>query len=279
MRPVAIPTYINQLWKANEQTDAHNISLIQKNYQALNDSTPEVSVVIPAYNEEKNILRTLLALTSNTTRRSVEIIVVNNNSSDNTEALVEATGVTCIRETKQGITAARNAGLAAARGTYILNADADSIYPARWIEEMTKPLTEGNNVSITYGKFAFIPTGSTTRFSYFFYELVADSVRWVNKTFKEEAVNVYGFNSGFRRQEGIAVDGFNHPPGANEDGWLAVKLRGKGFGKLLCVTAPSAMVWTADRRIEMDGGLWTAVFKRVKRILFPSTNTELRKDL
>jgi glycosyltransferase involved in cell wall biosynthesis len=279
MRPIAIPTYINQLWKANEQTDAHNISLIQKNYQALNHASPEVSIVIPAYNEEKNILRTLLALTSNTTTRSVEIIVVNNNSSDNTEALVKATGVTCIHEAKQGITAARNAGLATARGTYVLNADADSIYPAHWIDEMTQPLTTGNKVCITYGKFAFIPTGNTSRFSYFFYEIMADSVRWVNKTFREEAVNVYGFNSGFRRQEGIAVDGFHHPPGANEDGWLAVKLRDKEFGKLHCVTAPSAMVWTADRRIEMDGGLWTALFKRIKRILFTSTNTELRKDL
>jgi glycosyltransferase involved in cell wall biosynthesis len=279
MRPVAIPSYISQLWKANEQTDAHNISLIQKKYQALNHAFPEVSVVIPAYNEEKNILRTLLALTSSTTTRPVEIIVVNNNSSDNTGALVTATGITCIHEAKQGITAARNAGLAAARGTFVLNADADSIYPPHWIDEMTRPLAAGNNVCITYGKFAFIPTGSTSRLSYFFYELAADSVRWVNKTFREEAVNVYGFNSGFRRQEGISVEGFNHPPGANEDGWLAVKLRNKGFGKLHCVTAPSAMVWTADRRIEMDGGLWTALLKRVKRILFPSSNTEIRKDL
>ncbi len=33
--------------------------------------------------------------------------------------------------------------------------------------------------------------------SIFFYEYMADFMRWVNKRFREEAVNVYGFNSGF----------------------------------------------------------------------------------
>ncbi len=279
MRPITIPSNIRQLWNADSNGPEENIELINQRYKSLLNGTPEVSVVIPAYNEEKNILRTLLSLSSNTTKRSVEIIVVNNNSKDNTEALVKATGVICITETKQGITAARNAGLAIARGKYVLNADADSIYPPDWIEEMATPLADGNNTSITYGRFAFIPTGNTSRFSYFFYEEIADTIRWINKMFREEAVNVYGFNSGFRRVEGLDVNGFDHPPGSNEDGWMAVKLRDKGFGKLYCVNNVTAMVWTADRRIEMDGGLWKALFKRVKRILFPSKKIVIRKDL
>jgi len=278
MRPIAIPAHIQELWEADTATNEENISVISRQYESLFKGSPEVSVVIPAYNEEKNILRTLRSLTGNKTGRSVEIIVVNNNSKDNTEALVKATGITCITETKQGITAARNAGLAVAKGKYVLNADADSIYPPDWIEEMTAPLADGN-ACITYGRFAFIPTGSTSRTSYFFYEEMADTIRWINKKFREEAVNVYGFNSGFRRDEGLQVEGFNHPPGANEDGWLAVKLREKGFGKLHFVTNTNAMVWTADRRIEMDGGLWKALFMRAKRILFPPKEIVIRKDL
>ena len=278
MRPIAIPAHIKQLWEADRATNEDNIALVSRQYKSMLKGEPEVSVVIPAYNEEKNILRTLRSLTGNKTGRSVEIIVVNNNSKDNTESLVKAAGVTCITETKQGITAARNAGLAVATGKYVLNADADSIYPPDWIEEMTAPLAAGDTC-ITYGRFAFIPTGKTTRFSYFFYEEMADTIRWINKKFREEAVNVYGFNSGFRRAEGLQVDGFNHPPGANEDGWLAVKLRDKGFGKLLCVTNSNAMVWTADRRIEMDGGLWKALYMRAKRILFPPKEIVIRKDL
>ena len=278
MRPIAIPSYISQLWNANHNSRDENIDLVRQQYRKLYKGAPEVSIVIPAYNEEDNILRTLLSLTRNETARSVEIIVVNNNSKDNTEALVNTTGIKCILETKQGITAARNAGLAVAQGKYILNADADSIYPPHWVEEMIKPL-EQNDTSITYGRFAFIPTGRTSRFSYYWYEQMAEAIRWVNKNFREEAVNVYGFNSGFRREQGISVNGFDHPPGANEDGWLAVKLRDKGYGKLHCVRATKAMVWTADRRIEMDGGLWKALFMRFKRILFPPKDIVIRKDL
>ncbi len=278
MRPVSIPDEIKDLWGTTSRSEEEVIREIRKCYNAFLKGTIEVSVVIPAYNEEKNILRTLLSLASNVTDRSIEIIVVNNNSVDRTEALVKATGVTCITELKQGITAARNAGLSVARGKYVLNADADSIYPPLWIEEMISPLEKGE-VSMTYGRFGFIPTGSTTRFSYYFYEQAADTIRWINKRFREEAVNVYGFNSGFRRTEGLQVNGFDHPPGANEDGWLAVKLRDKGFGKLYCVNKSEAMVWTSDRRIEIDGGLWSALYKRAKRIIFPPKEIEIRKDL
>jgi glycosyltransferase involved in cell wall biosynthesis len=279
MRPIAIPSYIRKLWNDGANTPEENIALINQRYKALHKGTPEVSVVIPAYNEEKNILRTLLSLSSNITVRSVEIIVVNNNSTDNTKALVQATGIQCILETTQGITAARNSGLAAATGKYILNADADSIYQADWIEKMVTPLAGNDKISVTYSRFGFIPTDNTLRISYFIYENIADITRWFNKKYKEEAVNVYGFSSGFRRTEGLQVDGFNHPPGTNEDGWLALKLRDKGFGKLHCVTSSKAMVWTADRRIGADGGLWKAFFLRFKRVIFPSKEMIIRKDL
>ena len=248
-------------------TNATRTTFIQQHYKALLKGAPEVSVVIPAYNEEKDILRTLHSLTANVTARSVEIIVVNNNSKDNTEALVRAAGVTCVNETTQGITAARNAGLATAKGKYILNADADTLYPKDWIEQMVAPL-DNDKVAITYGRFSFIPTGVTSRFTYFFYEYVADMLRRFNKTFREEAVNVYGFNSCYRREQGIAVEGYNHPKGANEDGWLALKLRDKGFGKLHYVTNIKALVWTTDRRIQLDGGLLKGIIKRVKRVVF-----------
>jgi len=112
---------------------------------------------------------------------------------------------------------------------------------------------------------------------YFFYEYFADLMRWINKTFKEEAMNAYGFNSGFRKEDGLAVNGFEHPPGTNEDGWLAVKLRDQGFGKLHSVNQNKAMVWTADRRIQMDGGLWQAIVKRIRRMM--GLSIEGRTDL
>jgi cellulose synthase/poly-beta-1,6-N-acetylglucosamine synthase-like glycosyltransferase len=267
MRSFSIPPHILKHWQLNP-ADASNIAPVRARITALKKNEPEVSIVIPAYNEEESILQTLSSLSDSTTKRSVEIIVVDNNSKDATAALATGAGVNCVRETTQGITPARNRGLSEAKGKYILNADADSIYPPNWIDEMIKPLAASETeVALTYGRFAFIPVGSTGRGTYFFYEYIAEFSRWINKTFREEAVNVYGFNSGFRRLQGLEVDSFNHPPGTNEDGWLAMKLRKKGFGKLHCVTSGNALVWTTDRRLQIDGGLWKATKKRVKRMV------------
>jgi len=263
MRPVAIPGYIRAYLSGGSTPAA--TAAAKKAYQNLQKGAPDVSIVMPAYNEEENIVPTLSSLCHNTTDLSVEIIVVNNNSKDNTESLVKACGVTCLLETTQGITPARNAGLAQAKGKYILNADADTIYPKDWINQMVKPLFS-DKVAITYGQFSFIPVGSTGRVTYFFYEYLSDLSKLYNKYLKTEAVNVYGFNSGFRREQGLQVDGFNHPPGTNEDGYLALKLTEKGFGRMHKVTALEAIVWTTDRRIQIDGGLFKGTLKRLKRV-------------
>ncbi len=264
MRPIAIPASFQE--QHHFAATGAILENVRANFQQLLKGTPEVSVVMPAYNEEDSIFKTLTCLSRSVTPRSVEIIVVNNNSTDGTESIVNSTGAICIKETKQGITPARNAGLAAARGKYILNADADTLYPPNWIEEMVKPL-DNSDIALVYGRFSFIPTAGTPRLVYFFYEYGADLMRWLNKKFKEEAVNVYGFNSGFKKEQGLQVDGFDHPPEANEDGWLALKLRNKGFGKLYYVTNMKALVWTTDRRIQIDGGLWKGFVKRIMRIV------------
>ncbi len=279
MRPVSIPAYIAKCWEPNLSEEAMLQSIRQSYQQLTQNKEPEVSVVIPAYNEEKNILQTLLALSSNITQWPVEIVVVNNNSKDRTELLVTASGVRCVNETKQGITAARNAGLKAAKGKYILNADADSIYPKDWIELMIYPLAFKKDIALTYGRFSFIPIGKTGRWSYFFYEYFADVSRFIKKYIKDEAVNVYGFNSAYRRLQGLAVEGYNHPPGSNEDGYLALKLRNNGYGKLYYVTNVKALVWTSDRRIQIDGGFMKASVQRIKKFFFLNKEVTIRSDL
>ena len=265
MRPVSIPKEIIKF--IDNSTDKVKLSEKASNaYKLATGPIPEISIVMPAYNEEESIVSTLASLCLNKVSKTIEIIVVNNNSADQTQALIEACGVQCINEYKQGITHARNAGLSHAKGKYILNADADTIYPENWIELMTKPLIEDPAVAITYGRFSLIPTQGTKRLTYFFYEYLAELSRLYNKRFKDEAVNVYGFNSGFRREQGLTVDSFNHPAGTNEDGWLAIKLRTKGYGKLHCVKDIKALVWTTDRRIQIDGGLVKGTIIRFKRL-------------
>ncbi|AMR27678.1 hypothetical protein A0257_11605 [Hymenobacter psoromatis] len=263
MRPIGIPANIQ---KHNQATEVlqRDVAAIRAQLQRLHSPTPEVSIVIPAYNEAENILKTLSSLAATTTRKTVEVIVVNNNSQDNTEALSISAGATCFTETTQGITPARNAGLQRATGKFVLNADGDTIYPPDWIDRMLEPLYR-DDTAMVYGTFAFLPTTGIPRPVFLAYEYISDISKWINKRFREEAVNIYGFNSAFRRTEGLAVDSFNHPPGTNEDGWLGVKLREKFKKKFHHVTHPSAIVWTTDRRIQLDGGMLKGIMKRVRR--------------
>jgi len=260
MRPVFIPANIKKYNKTSDSLKPELSGIVER-FQKLSSSTPDVSIVIPAYNEEKNILKTLFALSNTQTKYSIEIIVVNNNSKDKTEELIKACGVICVNERRQGITIARNSGLALAKGNYIINADADTIYPELWVDSMIDPLENDDKIALTYGRFSFIPE-TTSRVLYFLYEYLSDFNRYINKIYKEEALNVYGFNSACRRLQCISVDGFTHPEGTNEDGWLAIKLRNAGYGKLKWVTKKESIVWTGDRRIIIDGGIYKSTLDR-----------------
>lgn len=264
MKPLTIPGNIRK-YRKNEIEIEQLIKEIRNEYPKLFKGDPDITISIPAFNEEKSILHTLHSICQNKTNYSVEIIVINNNSTDRTEELVRSCGIPCFSEIRQGITFARNRGLTNAKGRFVINADADTIYPNYWIQEIMKPFETDKNIALTYGGFSFIPIGNTPRVIYFFYEYLADLSRKYNKHFKDEAVNVYGFNSAFRKEFALKVDGFNHPPGSNEDGYLALKIRESGFGKLFY--AKKALVWTTDRRIHIDGGLWAAMLKRLKRIV------------
>ncbi|RZK18253.1 MAG: glycosyltransferase family 2 protein [Flavobacterium sp.] len=267
MRPVNIPADINR-FLTSDLTGDEMCLLAYESYQRIKSDDPEISIVMPAYNEAENIVPTLTSLCCNITDKRVEIIVVNNNSKDNTEELVKRCGVNCVFEIKQGIAHARTAGLKAAKGKYILNADADTLYPKDWINLIVKPLVENERIAMTYGKFSFIPVGNTGRLTYFIYEYLADFTRWLNKYIKDEAVNVYGFTSAIRKEQALDVNGFEQPPGTVEDGYMAFKLRNRGYGRLYNVTNRKALVWTTDRRMQLDGGFVKGTWRRIKRVFF-----------
>lgn len=96
-----------------------------------------VSVIIPAYNEEKYIAKCLKSLV----RQEVpadEIIVVDNNSSDKTAKIAKKFGVLVIKEKKQGMTPARNRGFDKAKYEIIARCDADTIVPKNWVKKIKK---------------------------------------------------------------------------------------------------------------------------------------------
>jgi glycosyltransferase involved in cell wall biosynthesis len=94
-----------------------------------------ISVIIPAYNEERYIDRTLSSLCRARDcaeaggEASVEIIVVDNGSSDGTADLGESHGAKIVFEPVRSVATARNAGASAALGQVLVFIDADTLVP------------------------------------------------------------------------------------------------------------------------------------------------------
>ena len=87
-----------------------------------------ISVIIPAYNYAKFLpqcIKTLLAQASDLFE--LEIIVVDDGSTDDTRDVVASYDVRYLYQENQGLSAARNTGIRAAQGDYVLFLDADDM--------------------------------------------------------------------------------------------------------------------------------------------------------
>ena len=85
----------------------------------------KVSVIIPAYNCAKSIGKCLDSL-ERQEYGNIEVLVVDDGSTDDLSRVVESYGqVTLIRKENGGVASARNTGLDAATGDYIMFVDSD----------------------------------------------------------------------------------------------------------------------------------------------------------
>ena len=108
----------------------------------------KISVVIPAFNEEK-LLPASLAATRNAMTAFAgknwdgELIVCDNNSTDRTAELARAAGATVVFEPVNQIGRARNRGAAAATGDWLIFVDADSHPPKELFAEVAGIIETG----------------------------------------------------------------------------------------------------------------------------------------
>jgi glycosyltransferase involved in cell wall biosynthesis len=266
--PVWIQSHSN-CWRTAQELDDVALERLREKMQRFRPAQPLVSVIIPAYNEERLILRTLSSLADSSTSLPTEFIVANNRSTDRTQELLDRVGVRSVFVPTPGVAHARQAGLEAARGTYVLSADADCLYPPGWIDAMIASLRDPA-VSCVYGPYSFLPEG-TSRLALGLYEWMAERAQR-NRQGNQVYANILGYNFGFRRADALAVGGFRLDAGhqgtiqANgvcEDGWMALMLQPRG--RLAYVRAPQARVWSSPRRLRDDGSLWSAFWKRLRR--------------
>jgi glycosyltransferase involved in cell wall biosynthesis len=114
-----------------------------------------ISVVIPAYNEEKYLPATLVSLAESLTQiPNTKIIVVDNESSDATRESASAFGARVITESEHNIGAVRNAGARAAVGELLFFLDADTLVSPGLFEKVIDVMSDekcvGGSVAVEY---------------------------------------------------------------------------------------------------------------------------------
>ena len=119
------------------------------------------SVIIPLYNKAAFICKTINSVLSQT-HPDFEVLVVNDGSTDNSLEIVKAITderITIISQTNQGVSAARNTGIKAAKYDYIALLDGDDWWEETYLEEMSNLIQEYPAVSIYSALFALFYKG------------------------------------------------------------------------------------------------------------------------
>lgn len=115
-----------------------------------------VSIVIPCYNQAKYLEKTVQsALASD--YPSIEVLIVNDGSSDNSLDIAKKLSaenklIQVIDQKNSGVASARNGGISASQGEFILPLDGDDLISENYISEAVRILQANPEVKVVYSK-------------------------------------------------------------------------------------------------------------------------------
>lgn len=119
---------------------------------------PTVSVVVPVYNGEVTLAKTLGSIL-NQTFRDLEVVVIDDGSTDNTLAVVsgfEDPRIKAFSYENGGLPVARNRGIERATGEFISFIDADDLWSVDKIERQIEALNHHPRAGVAYSWTAFV---------------------------------------------------------------------------------------------------------------------------
>jgi len=168
-------------------------------------NTPEISIVMPAYNAAKYITESITSILNQSFTRW-ELIVVNDGATDNTTEIVSSflsdSRILLINQSNKGVSAARNAGISIAKGAFITFLDADDAYLPENLEVKYEAIHADEGIEYVYSdimlcdadlKNKFVEKGATT-----------DMIREASLTWAP--ISIPGFASNIMIKSSVVTD-------------------------------------------------------------------------
>ena len=211
-----------------------------------------ISIVIPAFNEERWLPLCLKSLRNQDYRGDYEIIVVDNGSLDATSKIAGQFGAKVVPCSVKGTIYARQAGASSASGNIIVQADADTTYPKDWLSRIARHFASHPESVALAGRYVYQSPLYWVKLEYF----LRHSANILSLLFLRNAGCISGANFAFRREALLKVNGYN-PQSLSPDQWgIAHRLSKIGrvsYDKTLVVV-------TSPRRVEKPFGLLVIEF-------------------
>lgn len=141
----------------------------------------ELSFIIPALNEEKNIENTIRSIKKAIGDLSSEIIVCDNGSKDRTVQIAESLGATVIVDKLTTIAGLRNAGARYAAGSVLVFIDADVQLAEDWLQNLKRETEDWpQDRLIVTGSTYLVPIASSFVESNWFAKLTRTATNYIN---------------------------------------------------------------------------------------------------
>ena len=205
----------------------------------------KISLVIPAYNEEKYISSCLESVTENG-GELYEIVVVDNASTDRTHEIAAGfSGVRVVTESGKGVTRARQRGVQESSGDIIAFIDADTRMPEYWVGEIIKDFEIDEKLVCLSGPYIYYDVSSLAKVSIWFYWSVLARIAYLFTSYM-----VVGGNFVVRREALEKIGGFD--PNISfygEDTDTARRLHKVGKVKF----NQKLIMYTSARRLKGEG--------------------------
>jgi glycosyltransferase involved in cell wall biosynthesis len=179
----------------------------------------DLSIVVPAYNVDKYLDESIVSVLSQKTQYKYELIIINDGSVDNTQDVISKyannEGIKLINQGNKGLSNARNVGIDASRGKFIMFLDADDILLPDAIEKMVSAAIIGDYDIVEGGHVRFTDSAEIKRSDAIGTQIVSESYRtnpnyifecagyaWA-KLYKRELWTNLGFPDGYLYEDTV----------------------------------------------------------------------------